>query len=75
MNGVWTPVILAAFFLGSTIWAGNGDSGTYRVVGDQILYQTGAGEQGAAIIKVRRNDGSASEIEVDGALYAPQLCE
>ncbi len=60
---------------GAAYGGGGGDSGTYRVVGDQILYQTGTGEQGAAIIKVRRNDGSASEIEVDGALYAPQLCE
>ena len=54
---------------------GADNSGTYRVAGNQIQYQTAAGEQGVAQVKIRQNDGRITEILVDGDLYAPAVCE
>lgn len=54
---------------------GNQDSGTYRIVGDQIHYSTAGGERGVAQVKIRQNSGRITEIVVDGKLYAVQLCQ
>lgn len=54
---------------------GTDNSGSYRIQGNAIYYTTDAGEQGVAQVNMQQNDGRITEIKIDGALYAPQLCD
>jgi len=76
-RGHWAFGSEASFSSGAGNYANGGgtdDSGTYRIRGNQIQYQTGAGEVGVAQVKMQGNDGSITEILVDGELYSPSLC-
>ncbi len=53
---------------------GSDDGGSYRVEGKRIVYTSATGEQGVAMVNMRQNDGSISEIMLGNALYAKSLC-
>jgi hypothetical protein len=76
-QGRWTYGESSSYSGGSGMYAGQGgqDSGTYRVQGNVIYYKTNYGEQGAAQVHMRQNNGRITEIMVDGQLYSPSLCE
>lgn len=76
-QGRWTFGTEASFSSGAGLAYGGsgGGSGTYRVSGRQIFYQTASGEQGVASVNMQQDDGRVTEIIVNGELYAPQLCE
>jgi len=55
---------------------GGGDGGgTYRVQGNQIVLMYKDGGSDVATVYNRRGDGTISEVQFEGQLYAPGLCE
>ncbi len=77
-RGHWSFGSEAAFGSDAGLYSRGGGaeaSGRYRVVGEQIQYQTASGEQDVAQVKVRQDDGRITEIIVGGTLYSPFLCE
>ncbi len=54
---------------------GSGQSGTYRVVGNQVHLQFNDGTSGIAQINMQQDDGRITELMYEGTLYATGLCE
>lgn len=52
-----------------------GNSGTYRVQGDTIVLMYSDGSSDSARVYNRAGDGTITEVQYDGTLWAPQLCE
>lgn len=55
--------------------SGAGNSGTYRVQGDTIVLMYSDGSSDSARVYNRAGDGTITEVQYDGTLWAPQLCE
>lgn len=55
--------------------AGSGNSGRYRVAGNQVYLTFSDGSTGVAQVVMRQNSGRITEIKYKGQLYASGLCD
>jgi len=62
---------------GGQYYSGGGadGGGTYRVQGNQIVLMYKEGGSDVATVYNRRGDGMITEVQFEGQLYAPGLCE
>jgi len=57
-------------------YGGSGtNTGTYRIVGDQVQLMFTDGSSDVAQVKRREGDGSITALSYNGDLYGPELCE
>ena len=55
--------------------SGDGNGGSYRVVGNEVHLQFNDGSQGVATVERRESDGRITALKYEGNLYGPELCD
>ncbi|MBA3024473.1 MAG: hypothetical protein KKG03_02550 [Gammaproteobacteria bacterium] len=60
---------------GMAYGSGGGTRGVYRVQGDRVLIRLEDGSEVNATVNMRQNDGSITELMINGKLWASGLCE